>query len=1004
MGNQTIKADDVIKFGDGIKSTKKINFKEDFDSSETNNQIYNNLKLSKNKKKHNTIINEKAKHKKLHKTEELPLEGGESLNSSLMSSFLLKNKLSKEDESSILSSKHSLLDNRLSDAKQNNSLKMALNSFKTGKDFTETPESRMFSEIKHKTRSKKTYNSRTYSKNKRMTKEIRKYNSKSEAKFSEFEKFKYCEKIKFINLKKRNSSVKNKDLSVKVLLKSRVAEYSRGRWFNQNGVKEDEEIEAQTDKEIKEIKGRYTPNLSHTGKTSKINKNKLEAKQKFKEFNNLLQPNIKKKRRRSLKNLKHSASFFKLLYAFRLNKNEHTDAGLNEKTFFKSKDFEDIQQSRPFSNEEFNISINEIQQQEKIHNTNPVLAENKIASVNLENQINEEEEDNLSSKKNFKIKTENNSCYSNFNTKNLTKQPQSNDNEELENSIENYLIDPTTIISKSSFYSNRKSSVDSSVLKKELNNFSLDKGSELIVKVKAMRRSRNSEKTLTKIRSFSKVETNKLKTICKNIGFEIERPISEHANQEGEDDDKNLDKNNSDNENEVEKEKETENESELDGKRKRFHKKQNKKIKSKNSHEEDDDERENKDEKDDDKANESDTTFNYLKSINEKEKSIKQGIELKNVSTTGTDAKESNNSEINKEKKVKKIPIQTPTHISKYKKNAPGNITTDIEYGQYTEGLESPNENESDVNFTTPKAPAISKHVLNKLYGSYLNKLGKVNKVENTTSNYYSSTDNNETDDFLNFEKNKQNLVSSNAKADVVDFFFQKESKRMNDLRRNYVNKLMNNKLWSTQKNTSSHNCIIIYDWDDTLFYTSFLGQNNVLLDLYVNNTPETSNSIFRQIEKIVYEILLISLEKGDVYIISNSSKGWVEFSCEKYFPSIFSLLEKVKVVSSRAVYEMKYPKDYKKWKIESFKDLLKFYNCNLLTNIISIGDSTYEIEAAHVLGSYFSEAFVKTIKFKSNPSPKEMFKQLTMLKSKFLDIYSLIKNLNMKVEKKEKD
>lgn len=247
------------------------------------------------------------------------------------------------------------------------------------------------------------------------------------------------------------------------------------------------------------------------------------------------------------------------------------------------------------------------------------------------------------------------------------------------------------------------------------------------------------------------------------------------------------------------------------------------------------------------------------------------------------------------------------------------------------------------------------------------------------------------------------NHFKSNTQADVADYFIQKKSLRMNNLEQSYQIKKISSKLWVKNNNSSTHNCIIIFDWDDTLFYTSFLSQNSLILDLYVENMPEQTSSIFKQIESVVYDILVTSLAKGDTYIISNSSKGWVEYSCGKYFPTITKLLERICIISSRSEYEEQYPKNYKAWKIESFKDLVKKYNTNLVTNIISIGDSTYEIEAAHVLGSSFKESYVKTIKFKANPTPKEMYKQLTMLQSKFGEIYSLVKNLNMKVEKKDK-
>lgn len=248
----------------------------------------------------------------------------------------------------------------------------------------------------------------------------------------------------------------------------------------------------------------------------------------------------------------------------------------------------------------------------------------------------------------------------------------------------------------------------------------------------------------------------------------------------------------------------------------------------------------------------------------------------------------------------------------------------------------------------------------------------------------------------LKSEVNKQHQIKA------------EENKKTFELRRNYVYKLMTSKLWSSNEQHGINcNSIIIYDWDDTLFFTSFLGQNNLLFELYANSGPNSikqeSVSLLNQIEQAVFDVLSISIEKGDTYIISNSSKGWVEHSCGIHFKSLSKLLNKIKIISSRALYEIQYPKNYKMWKIKAFLDLVKQYNTLYLTNIISIGDSQYEIDAAHVLGSNFRESYVKTIKLKANPNLKELLKQLTMIKMKFMDVFQLIKNLNMKVERKEK-
>ena len=74
-----------------------------------------------------------------------------------------------------------------------------------------------------------------------------------------------------------------------------------------------------------------------------------------------------------------------------------------------------------------------------------------------------------------------------------------------------------------------------------------------------------------------------------------------------------------------------------------------------------------------------------------------------------------------------------------------------------------------------------------------------------------------------------------------------------------------------------------------------------------------------------------------------------------------------------------------------------------LVTNIICIGDSLFEMEAGRILASRFIEAFVKTIKFREAPKLDELIKQLKLVCLQFSSIYSSIKNLTIRAEKKRK-
>ena len=56
------------------------------------------------------------------------------------------------------------------------------------------------------------------------------------------------------------------------------------------------------------------------------------------------------------------------------------------------------------------------------------------------------------------------------------------------------------------------------------------------------------------------------------------------------------------------------------------------------------------------------------------------------------------------------------------------------------------------------------------------------------------------------------------------------------------------------------------------------------------------------------------------------------------------------------------------------------------------------------ILASKFSEAFIKTIKFREAPKLDELLKQLKLVYAQFGSIYSSIKNLTIRVERKKKE
>jgi hypothetical protein len=250
--------------------------------------------------------------------------------------------------------------------------------------------------------------------------------------------------------------------------------------------------------------------------------------------------------------------------------------------------------------------------------------------------------------------------------------------------------------------------------------------------------------------------------------------------------------------------------------------------------------------------------------------------------------------------------------------------------------------------------------------------------------------------------KNKAKVQSKPLiipKISLQKNFVSKLMKKGKNSYSSYLNKLINkNLLISTPKKINN---IFIFDWDDTLFCTSVLSPNG-----YFDSEREILPSQIKRIENLeiyVECILEKSIEKGDTYIISNSEAEWVKYSCEIFFPNVYKLLNKIKIISGRDLYEDKFPQDYKTWKIKAFNTILKNYSLNLPTNIMTFGDSTYDIDASYDLVKKFPNGFIKAIKFQEFPLIQDLIKQLILVLDNFDSYYSACKNWTITVDRKKK-
>jgi hypothetical protein len=106
---------------------------------------------------------------------------------------------------------------------------------------------------------------------------------------------------------------------------------------------------------------------------------------------------------------------------------------------------------------------------------------------------------------------------------------------------------------------------------------------------------------------------------------------------------------------------------------------------------------------------------------------------------------------------------------------------------------------------------------------------------------------------------------------------------------------------------------LLIFDWDDTLFPSSWLQANHTPIS-------DTTRVILEKISASVNTLLTEAQKHGTVIIVTNGESGWVELSCNQYMPQCVSLLRGIRILSARSIYEWLYADSPTMWKLLVFQ------------------------------------------------------------------------------------
>jgi hypothetical protein len=209
-----------------------------------------------------------------------------------------------------------------------------------------------------------------------------------------------------------------------------------------------------------------------------------------------------------------------------------------------------------------------------------------------------------------------------------------------------------------------------------------------------------------------------------------------------------------------------------------------------------------------------------------------------------------------------------------------------------------------------------------------------------------------------------------------------------------YLRKLSDNRVWvPAEKRPPKHQSLIIFDWDDTLMYSSFISHG------CPGGVSAATKQHLLKIESAAYDLLDMALGLGHTFIITNASEGWVQDCVSRYMPSLKVVLERIPVISARSRHESACS-NLSQWKQCAFLDLGNKLDKEIITNLVSVGDSNFEMDAAQILGQQFSRSLIKTVKLKESPTAEELMKQLALIVRNFKNIVEKATNMAIRLER----
>lgn len=191
-------------------------------------------------------------------------------------------------------------------------------------------------------------------------------------------------------------------------------------------------------------------------------------------------------------------------------------------------------------------------------------------------------------------------------------------------------------------------------------------------------------------------------------------------------------------------------------------------------------------------------------------------------------------------------------------------------------------------------------------------------------------------------------------------------------------------------------NTLVICDWDDTLFPTSWINDENI--DLTNIRARYEHTRYFDILDKYLYETIKLIKKHADLMIVTNATRQWVMITLT-VLPKTRKLLMNTPIISARESFQNQC--GIKDWKKHTFRAELEKEGKTHYNNIISFGDANYEHEALVSLYKWdiIPHKYLKSVKFTRSNNYFDLLNQIRLIGIEGKNIINAQRHLDLTLD-----